>query len=112
MYVKWILLFQPIKSGGNSFKTLRTFLLSIQFKPSKTDPCLFLRERNGHKDFVASWVDDLVSCTDDINFYEKKIEKILSNKFLISDVDDLNWFLGLHIRREKVRLEISQENYI
>ena len=72
---------------------------------------LFLRERNGHKDFVASWVDDLVYSSDDINFYEK-FEKALSTKFLISEVDDLNWFLGMQIRHEKGRLEISQENYI
>ena len=99
------------QSGRNWFNTLRDFLLSIQFKPSKSDPCLFLRERNGHKDFVASWVDDLVYCSDDINFYEK-FEKALSTKFLISEVDDLNWFLGMQIRHEKGRLEISQENYI
>ena len=86
-------------------------MLSIQFKPSKSDPCLFLRERNGHKDFVASWVDDLVYCSDDINFYEQ-LEKALSTKFWISEVDDLNWFLRMQIRNEKGRLEISQENYI
>ena len=99
------------QSGRNSFNTLRDFLLSIQFKPSKSDPCLFLRERNGHKDFVASWVDDLVYCSDDNNIYEK-FEKALSTKFLISEVDDLNWFLGMQIRHGKGRLEISQENYI
>ena len=31
------------QSGRNWFNTLRDFLLSIQFKPSKSDPCLFLR---------------------------------------------------------------------
>ena len=31
---------------------------------------------------------------------------------MISEVDDLNWFLGMQIRHEKGRLEISQENYI
>ena len=99
------------QSGRNWFRTLRDFLLGIQFKPSKSDHCLFLRERNGHKDFVARWVDDLVYFSDDINSYDK-FEKTLSQKFLISEVDDLNWFLGVQIRREKGRLEIFQENYI
>ena len=31
---------------------------------------------------------------------------------MISEVDDLNWFLGMQFRREKGRLAISQENYI
>ena len=31
---------------------------------------------------------------------------------LISEVDSLNWFLGMQIRREKGRLENSQKNYI
>ena len=57
-------------------------------------------ERNGQKDFVASWVDDLVYSSNNINFYEK-FEKTLSKKFLISEVDDLNWFLRMQIRREK-----------
>ena len=72
---------------------------------------MFLREGNGHTDFVARWVDDLVYFSDDNNFYDK-FEKTLSQKLLISEVDDLNWFLGMQIRREKGRLEISQENYI
>ena len=64
------------------------FMLSNQFKPSKSDPCLFLRERNSHKDFVASWVDPLVYCSDN-NFYES-FGETLSKKFLIIEVDDLN----------------------
>ena len=31
---------------------------------------------------------------------------------MISEVDDLNWFLGMQFRRKKGRLAISQENYI
>ena len=31
---------------------------------------------------------------------------------MISEVDDLNWFLGMQIRHEKGGLEISRENYI
>ena len=58
-----------------------------------------MRERNGHMDFVASWVDGLVYCSDD-KFYET-FEKTLSKKILISEVDDLNWFLRMQIRREK-----------
>ena len=71
---------------------------------------MFLRERNGHKDFVASWVDDLVYCSVDYNFYETFIT--LNIKFLNSEVDDLNVFLGMQIRREKGRLEVLQGNYI
>ena len=31
---------------------------------------------------------------------------------MISQVDDLNWFLGMQIRHGKVSQEIFQENYI
>ena len=50
------------------------------YRISKSDPWLFLRERNGHKDFVPSWIDDLVYCRDDICFYET-IEKTLIENF-------------------------------
>ena len=83
----------------------------IQFKPFSSDSCLFLREGNGHKNSVASYVDDFFYRRDDIIFY-KKFEKKLSREFLISEVDDTNWFLGMQIRREKGRLEISQGNNV
>ena len=35
----------------------------------------------------------------------------MSKKLLIIEVDELNWFLKKQIRREKGRLEFSQENY-
>ena len=96
------------QSGRNWFNTLGDFLLSILFKPRIFQASSFLWERNGNKDFVASWVDDLVYCSHDINFYEK-FEKALSTKFSISEVDDLNWFLGMQIRHEKSRLGVSQK---
>ena len=42
------------QSGRNWFHTLRDFMLSKNFRQSKNDPCLFLRERNGHRDYVAT----------------------------------------------------------
>ena len=70
-----------------------------------------MRKRNGNKDFLTSWVDDLIHCSDDIKFHQA-FGKKLGKKLLISEVDDLNWFLEMQIRREKGRLEFSQKNYI
>ena len=61
--------------------------------------------------FVASWVDDLVCYREHISFYGK-FENTLTQRGLISEMHDLNWFLDMQIRREKGRLDISRENYI
>ena len=73
--------------------------------------CFYLRYRKGVTDYVACWVDDLVYCSRDERFYEE-FEIALRKKFLVSDVSDLNWFLGIQIRRDANKIEISQESYI
>ena len=97
--------------GRNWLNTLKGFLLSIQFKPTKSDPCLFLKERNGHKDSVANWVDRLVYCSDNDKFL-RNVRENAEQKNLRSEVYDLHWFLGKQFRPEKSRLEVSRENYI
>ena len=88
-------------------------MTSIGFKGSKSDPCLFLRHRKGVTDYVACWVGDLVYCSSsrDEKFYED-FEVALRNKFLVSEVSDLNWFLGMQIKRDANKIEVSQKSYI
>ena len=105
------LLYGLKQSGRNWFFTLRGFLTSIGFKGSKSDPCLFLRHRKGDTDFVACWVDDLVYCRRDERIYDE-FEGALRKKILVSDVSHLNWFLGMQIKRDANKIEISQESYI
>ena len=83
----------------------------IGFKGSKSDPCLFLRHRKGFTDYVAFWVDDLVYCRRVGKFYEE-FEVVHRKKFLVSEVGDLNWFLGMQIRKDANKIEISQGSYI
>ena len=67
------------QSGRNWFHTLRDFMLRNNFRQSKSDPCMFLRERNGHRDYAASWVDDLIYCSDDERFFQN-FEATVSKK--------------------------------
>ena len=99
------------QSGRNWFFTLRDFLTSVGFKGSKSDHCLYWRHREGVTDYVGCWVDDMVYCSRDEKFYED-FEVALRKMFLVSEVGDLNWFLGIQIRRDANKIEISQESYI
>ena len=105
-----LLLYGLKQSGRNWFHRLRDFLLSINFRQSNSDPCLFLREPNSPRDFVASWVDSLVYCSDDESCLEENFEKTVAKKFTISESDDLNWFLGMQIKREEGRIDISKKH--
>ena len=69
--------------GRNWFFTLGNFFMSIGFKDSQSDPCLFLRHSQVVADYVACWIDDLVYCSDDNNYEE--FELVLRKKQLVSD---------------------------
>ena len=44
--------------------------------------------------------------------FTTEFEVALHKKFLVSEVSDLNWFLGMQIRRDANKIEISQESNI
>ena len=44
--------------------------------------------------------------------FTTEFEVALRKKFLVSEVSDLNWFLGMQIRRDANKIEISQESNI
>jgi len=99
------------QSGRNWYTTLKKHLVQEGFVPCTVDPCLFVRERNGNKEFVAIWVDDIVYCSVNEDFHDE-FEKLMLKEFKISDCSELTWFLGMKILQSESSVAISQEGYI
>lgn len=86
------------------------FLLAKGFKSSHADQCLYIKEKNNKKMFVALYVDDgLVMATDkeDIECFLKE----LKNEFKIT-IKPASYFLGIEIEHIENRgIKISQKAY-
>jgi len=101
------------QAGRNWYNCLKSHLTDEGFKPSSVDPCLFVRVVNGVRQFVVTWVDDIVYCSRDENFLAE-FEMLMKRKFKISECSNLNWFLGMNIvsPADMSYIAVNQEKYI
>ena len=73
---------------------------------------MFVRRIEGEKeDLVCLWVDDIKVCGADKNFC-CWFENNISEKFELSKISDLKWFLGMKIDYSGNEIRISQEKYV
>ena len=56
------------QSGRNWFQTLSSYLSTLGFVASISDPCLFLRKNGSVYYYVCVWVDDIIYFSTDDKF--------------------------------------------
>ena len=91
------------------YKTLTTYLKKLGYKRINEDYSLFIKG----KTIIAIYVDDIRIIgpnKDDI----KNLKKDQSSRFRINDLGPVNWYLGVHIQRDRANktIFISQKAYI
>ena len=89
---------------------IRRFLESIGFKPTYSDPCVYVNNETGV--IIAMWVDDLMIFGKDIeNINDLKAQ--LSEEYEMKDLGELKYFLGIQVHRNKERklIHINQSSY-
>ena len=100
------------QSGRNWHRTLKSYLEELGFENSVFDECLFVRRIEGEiEGLICLWVDDIVVCGADKNFCSW-FERNISEKFEISEISDLKWFLGMKSDYSGNEIRISQEKYV
>nr|GEU61746.1 uncharacterized mitochondrial protein AtMg00810-like [Tanacetum cinerariifolium] len=93
------------------YETLANYLLSNGFHRGKIDQTLFIKRQNG--DFFLVHV-----CVDDIIFGSTKkelcneFERLMKDRFQMSSIGELTFFLGLKIKQKGDRISISQDKYV
>ena len=92
---------------------LSTTLSSMNLIQVPEEPCLFRMQDASRMTFVFFYVDDIVILAnkkEDIN----GIKKRLMDKYEMRDLGELNWFLNIHISRDRSQRKpwLSQETHI
>nr|GEV28331.1 copia protein [Tanacetum cinerariifolium] len=93
------------------YETLANFLLENGFQRGKIDQILFIKR---HKDdilLVQIYVDDIIFGSTNKDLC-KAFEKLMKDKFQMSSMGELTFFLGLQVKQKKYGIFISQDKYV
>ncbi|GJX62287.1 putative ribonuclease H-like domain-containing protein [Tanacetum coccineum] len=93
------------------YETLLTYLLDNGFHRGQIDKTLFIRR---HKDdilLVQVYVDDIIfgSTKKEMSI---EFEKLMHDKFQMSSIGELSFFLGLQVKQKSNGIFISQDKYV
>nr|GFB57235.1 copia protein [Tanacetum cinerariifolium] len=92
------------------YDELSKFLLSKGFTKGSIDPNLFITKHRGDILLVKIYVDDIIFGSTNLNL-SKRFEKLMHNKFEMSMMGDLKFFLGIQIHQSPRGIFINQAKY-
>ncbi|GJS16994.1 putative ribonuclease H-like domain-containing protein [Tanacetum coccineum] len=93
------------------YKTLANYLLGIRFKRGKIDQTLFIMKQKGDILLVQVYVDDIIFGSTNKELCTT-FEKLMKDKFQMSSMGELTFFLGLQVTQKEDGIFISQDKYI
>ncbi|GJR16239.1 putative ribonuclease H-like domain-containing protein [Tanacetum coccineum] len=93
------------------YETLANYLLGNGFKRGKIDQTLFIKKQKGDILLVQVYVDDII-----FGSTNKKLcigfENLMKDKFQMSSMGELTFFLGLQVQQKEDGIFISQDKYV
>nr|GEW43582.1 hypothetical protein [Tanacetum cinerariifolium] len=93
------------------YETLANYLLENGFQKGKIDQTLFIKRKKGDILLVQIYVDDIIFGSTNKEFC-KAFEKLMKDKFQMSSMGELTFFLGLQVKQKKDGIFISQDKYV
>ncbi|GJR40297.1 putative ribonuclease H-like domain-containing protein [Tanacetum coccineum] len=93
------------------YETLLTYLLDNGFQRGKIDKTLFIKRNKGDILLVQVYVDDIIIGSTKKSLCTK-FEKMMHNKFQMSSLGELTFFLGLQVKQKENGIFISQDKYV
>nr|GEZ82369.1 uncharacterized mitochondrial protein AtMg00810-like [Tanacetum cinerariifolium] len=91
--------------------TLASYLLENGFQRGTIDPTLFIKKQKRDILLVQIYVDDIIFGATNKDLC-KSLEKMMKDKFQISSMRELTFFLGLQVKQKKDGIFISQDKYV
>ena len=93
------------------YATLTEHLLSHGYRRGVVDQTLFVKSEDGHQLLVQVYVDDIIygSTSDKLC---KEFEGVITQKFEMSGLGEMNVFLGLHVKQDEQGILIHQGKYV
>ncbi|GJS22523.1 putative ribonuclease H-like domain-containing protein [Tanacetum coccineum] len=93
------------------YETLSTYLLDNEFQRGKINKTLLIKRYKGDILLVQVYVDDII-----FGLTKKELcnafEKLMHEKFQMSSMGELTFFLGLQVKQKKDGIFISQDKYV
>nr|GEX85512.1 copia protein [Tanacetum cinerariifolium] len=93
------------------YVTLANYLLENGFQRGKIDQTLFIKRQKGDILFVQIYVNDIIFGSTNKDLC-KAFEKLMKDKFQMSLMGELTFFLGLQVKQKKDGIFISQDKYV
>ncbi|GJR15339.1 putative ribonuclease H-like domain-containing protein [Tanacetum coccineum] len=93
------------------YDTLANYLLCNGFERGKIDQTLFIKRHKGHILLVQIYVDDIIFGSTKKELCDE-FEKLMKDKFQMSSMGELTFFLGLQVQQKKNGIFISQDKYV
>ncbi|GJS72474.1 putative ribonuclease H-like domain-containing protein [Tanacetum coccineum] len=93
------------------YDTLANYLLCNGFQRGKIDQTLFIKRKQGHILLVQIYVDDIIFGSTKKELCDE-FEKLMNDKFQMSSMGELTFFLGLQVQQKNKGIFISQDKYV
>nr|GEV01061.1 putative ribonuclease H-like domain-containing protein [Tanacetum cinerariifolium] len=93
------------------YETLTNYLLENGFQRGKIDQTLFIKRHKGDILLVQIYVNDIIFGSTNKDSC-KAFEKLMKDKFQVSSMGELTFFLGLQVKKKKDGIFISQDKYV
>ncbi|GJY50206.1 putative ribonuclease H-like domain-containing protein [Tanacetum coccineum] len=93
------------------YETLANYLLGNGFKRGKIDQRLFIKKQKGDILLVQVYVDDIIFGSTNKELCTG-FEKLMKDKFQMSSMGELTFFLGLQVQQKEDGIFISQDKYV
>src|SRR3954466_10001270 len=92
------------------YERLSNFLTNKGFSRGKVDTTLLIKRHEKHSILVQVYVDDIIFGSTNMTLV-KEFSKLMQGEFKMSMMGELNYFLGLQIKKLKEGTFVSQTKY-
>ncbi|GJS36386.1 uncharacterized mitochondrial protein-like protein [Tanacetum coccineum] len=106
-----LLQFKIQKAPRAWYETLSTYLMDNGFHMGQIDKTLFIKRLKGDILLVQVYVDDIIFGSTKKSLCDK-FEQIMHNRFQMSSMGALTFFLGLQVKQKEDVIFISQDKYV
>ncbi|GJT63037.1 putative ribonuclease H-like domain-containing protein [Tanacetum coccineum] len=93
------------------YETLANYLLGNGFKRGKIDQTLFIKKQKEYILLVQVYVDDIIFGSTNKELCTG-FEKLMKDKFQMSSMGELTFFLGLQLQQKEDGIFISRDKYV
>ncbi|GKB14489.1 putative ribonuclease H-like domain-containing protein [Tanacetum coccineum] len=93
------------------YETLSTYMMDNGFHRGQIDKTLFIKRLKGDILLVQVYVDDIIFGSTKKSLCDE-FAQIMHNRFQMSSIGELTFFLGLQVKQKEDGIFISQDKYV